>query len=142
MHLIVDNQNEVNNFNNKTKKGVWLVWFYADWCGHCVNMKPEWEKLESQCKKNNKLNIARVNSNNVQQINSTMNQNIVGYPTIRLFNNAKPKKDYDGERSAKEFMKFLKKHLNKKSKSLKRRHSTKQKRSNKKKMTRRRRMTL
>ena len=41
------------NFNNNTKKGVWLVWFYADWCGHCVNMKPEWEQLEKKCKGNN-----------------------------------------------------------------------------------------
>ena len=106
--LSVNNNSEANVFNNNTKKGVWLVWYYADWCGHCVNMKPEWEKLEKSCESNNNLNIAKVNSNNMSEINSNMNQNIQGYPTIRLFNNSNLKEEYNGERSFESLLNFLK----------------------------------
>ena len=25
-----------------------LVWFYAEWCGHCKNMLSDWDKLASE----------------------------------------------------------------------------------------------
>ena len=52
MFIVLNKPTNLNNFNNNIKKGPWLVWFYADWCGHCTNMKSEWEKLESKCKTN------------------------------------------------------------------------------------------
>jgi protein disulfide-isomerase A6 len=36
-----------NNFNDRVVKSdnVWLIEFYAPWCGHCKNLVPEWKKL-------------------------------------------------------------------------------------------------
>jgi protein disulfide-isomerase A6 len=34
------------NFNKMVLDSdeIWLVEFYAPWCGHCKNLEPQWEK--------------------------------------------------------------------------------------------------
>ena len=107
MYVVVDKSKNLNSFNNKIKKGPWLVWFYADWCGHCVHMKPEWEKLENECKNNKMTNVARVNDQMKDKLHNNIGNDVMGFPTIRLYNNGKLENEYSGERNNNSFMEFL-----------------------------------
>ena len=39
------NPKDINKLQQAKKSTNVLVWYYADWCGHCQMMKDEWEKL-------------------------------------------------------------------------------------------------
>ena len=107
MRLVLEKSSQLPNFNNNVKKGPWLVWFYADWCGHCKMMKPEWKKLEKRCARDPRLNVAKVSDEMKNDIPEQMNQNIQGYPTVRMFNNGKMMSEYSGERNNNAFLEFL-----------------------------------
>lgn len=107
MRLVLEKSSQLPNFNNNVKKGPWLVWFYADWCGHCKMMKPEWKKLEKRCASDPRLNVAKVSDEMKDNIPEEMNQNIQGYPTVRMFNNGKMMSEYSGERNNNAFLDFL-----------------------------------
>ena len=74
-----------------------LVLFYADWCGHCKNMKPEWdataEKMNAEKKRMLKVNVGDKTD---EQEALLTKYKIDGFPTVLVFQNgtASP---YSGE---------------------------------------------
>lgn len=83
----------------ETKKGIWLVEFYAPWCGHCKNLAPEYEKAAKALK--GIANIAAVDATKEQ-----VDVQIQGYPTIKFFVDGKAT-DYDGPRTADGIVDFI-----------------------------------
>lgn len=76
---------------------VWIVEFYAPWCGHCKSLAPEYDKAAKALK-----GIAKVGA-----VDMTVHQsvgapyNIQGFPTLKIFGaNKKRPTDYNGERTA------------------------------------------
>ena len=60
---------------------IYLV--YADWCGHCTNLKPDWEKLKNEF--GNSVSFIDINEKNksaVEKLSNKHRLNIDGYPTI------------------------------------------------------------
>ena len=99
------------NFNSEFKKSkdVWMVEFYAPWCGHCKSLKPEWEKAAKAL-----LGVAKVGA-----VDMTTDQdlgapyNIQGFPTLKIFGESKSSpKDYNGGRTAKDIVDAAMKEVN------------------------------
>ena len=84
---------------SQVKKGLWLVEFYAPWCGHCKNLAPEYEKAAKALK--GIANIAAIDASNERT-----DVQIQGYPTIKFFQDGKVS-DYDGPRTADGIVDFI-----------------------------------
>jgi len=77
--------------------GVWLVEFYAPWCGHCKNLAPEWDKAATALK--GVVNVAAVDATQEQSI--AQKYGVQGYPTIKVFGlDKRSPTDFQGQRTA------------------------------------------
>lgn len=120
---------------NKDQKVV--AEFYADWCGHCKDLNsrvmPHVEEIVK--KQPGKGMLIKVPEPMIQRmIMGGANAQVDGYPTIRLLQGGKKKKDYNGRREVKDLAKFIKKSLGKCRKAS--RKKTKRKKKKRKKKTR------
>lgn len=84
---------------------VWLVEFFAPWCGHCKNLEPEFARAASELKGKVKLGAldATVHDSKAKEYGVT------GYPTIKFFAGGSKKDrsdatDYTGGRTASEIV--------------------------------------
>jgi len=77
---------------------VWLVEFYAPWCGHCQRLVPDYTKAAKALK-----GVVKVGAVNADEHKSLGGQyGVQGFPTIKVFGLDKKKPtDYNGERTAK-----------------------------------------
>jgi thiol-disulfide isomerase/thioredoxin len=95
---------------NPDNANVFIIFFYADWCPHCVRAKPEWAKLQSMDGQNvngKKVNVRACNSegSNLEK-ETAQDNNVEGYPTIKLVKNNEVV-DYNGERNAEAIKNFI-----------------------------------
>ena len=77
---------------------IWVVEFFAPWCGHCQSLVPEYKKLAKALK-----GIVKVGSVNADEHKSLGGQyGVQGFPTIKIFGaNKRSPSDYNGQRNAK-----------------------------------------
>jgi thiol-disulfide isomerase/thioredoxin len=105
----------------KTKRCA-LVLFFADWCGHCQDFKPEYVKF-ADCAQF--VRVYAVNTDKNSELMNRMNNSaapmqVKGYPTIWLYKDGQPIKEYSGARSFQGLLKAAKKLCNEKCKCDKR----------------------
>ncbi|KAI5610948.1 protein disulfide-isomerase A6 precursor [Silurus asotus] len=88
-----------SNFNREVLQSdsLWLVEFYAPWCGHCQSLTPEWKKAATALK-----GVVKVGAVDADQHKSLGGQyGVRGFPTIKIFGGNKNKpEDYQGGRSS------------------------------------------
>ena len=75
---------------------------FSEGCGHCQNMKPEWEKLKSRVANTaGNGSLVEFDSRVMPMVNyPELTSRISGYPTILLFKNGKVCGEYTGNRSS------------------------------------------
>lgn len=94
----------VGNFEREVimNEDMWIVEFYAPWCGHCKQLAPEWEKAATELKGTVKL--AKVDTTVEKSLGEKYE--IKGFPTLKVFppfDKEKPV-DYSGGRTAPEIV--------------------------------------
>ena len=108
---VIHSIQDVNAFDAKpyTNKPI-LIFVYMVGCPYCEYMKDEWAKLK---RLNNKVNMLDINSS-VQQLMMERNNNLFvdkvpqfRFPSIMLHNKDGTAHAYNGERSSRDFMKFI-----------------------------------
>ncbi|CAO2814215.1 unnamed protein product [Amaranthus hypochondriacus] len=78
-------------------KDLWLVEFFAPWCGHCKKLAPEWKKAANNLK--GKVKLGHVNCDEEKSLMSRFK--VQGFPTILVFGADKESPfPYEGARTA------------------------------------------
>ncbi|KYN37122.1 Protein disulfide-isomerase A6 [Trachymyrmex septentrionalis] len=87
-----------NNFDNLVLNSdhIWVVEFYAPWCGHCQQLTPEYDKAATALK--GVVKVGAVNADEHKSLGSKYG--VRGFPTIKIFGLDKKPEDYNGPRSA------------------------------------------
>jgi len=94
------------HFPDATSEKVWLVKFYAPWCGHCKAMIPAMKELGKSFKDDPAVGIGGVDCTVPSNQQLCAKYGVQGYPTIKAIVGGKPR-DYQGAREAgpmKEYM--------------------------------------
>ena len=89
---------EKENMNDVIKNGVWLVDFYADWCGPCKMLGNVLESIDA--------NILKINVDTHEEI--SIKYGVMSIPTICFFKNGELKEKIIGFRNKEEIEQILK----------------------------------
>jgi len=97
-----------------------LVKIYADWCGHCQNMKAEWKRLTHELKKNYRckkpgcvLTIANIRAVNLEANDPVIHsikyipKDIQGVPLIMYVSKGTRGLEYSNDRVYSEMLKWV-----------------------------------
>ncbi len=90
---------EKENYKELIKDGVWIVDFYADWCGPCKMLGSVLEELEN-------YNILKINVDNFQDI--AKENKVMSIPNVFIYKDGVLLNSFVGYKSKEEIESFIK----------------------------------
>tara|TARA_B100001093_G_scaffold520287_2_gene614285 strand:+ start:728 stop:1270 length:543 start_codon:yes stop_codon:yes gene_type:complete len=98
-----------NHIDNLMSKSVCFIGVFSKLCIHCKNMKTEWEKLKNKLEKLNcNALLLEIDSSYLYSLgNESLSGKINGLPTILVYKNNKVIKEYNGNRTSRDMLKFF-----------------------------------
>ena len=94
----------VNPKTNAVQNGVWMIKFFAPWCGHCKRLAPAWDDFASQ--HGDAINVAVIDCDQNELSGICTMFDVGGYPTILMLKDRHFYK-YKGERTVEAFKAFV-----------------------------------
>ncbi|KAI4463820.1 protein disulfide-isomerase a6 [Holotrichia oblita] len=88
-----------NNFDSLVVNNddVWIVEFFASWCGHCQQLVPEYQKAATALK--GVVKVGAINADEHKDFGKRFD--VRGFPTIKIFGkNKKKPEEFSGSRNA------------------------------------------
>jgi DnaJ family protein C protein 10 len=76
-------QSFYSSVGNKSPDELWIVDFFASWCGPCQQLAPEWRKLAKMVSSMSNIHVGAVDCE--VEISLCRQQGVRSYPTIRLY---------------------------------------------------------
>lgn len=95
------NYSRTEKFSEEKK----VVFVYADWCGHCTRFKPEWSKVEKECKARN-ITTTALNVDHEQNSEFINKYEVNSFPTLLVFKGSQFQK-YEGNRTTDQIVDFV-----------------------------------
>ncbi len=103
----ITDSNSLDSFNAEFPKQEYaLVAFLADWCGHCREFKPKWNKIMEKMKRNTKEGMLATVPEPFMERTIGKFQ-VSGFPTLRLFKKGELVEDYAGKRDAPDLERYI-----------------------------------
>lgn len=91
-----------DRFLDVSKQGLWLVKFYAPWCGHCKKLEPIWNQV-AQTLYYSSIRVGRVDCTRFSSVATAFD--VHGFPTI-LFLKGDKTYTYKGDRNRDDIVDF------------------------------------
>lgn len=111
---------EVEEFQSEVENHESIfVKFYSPFCIHCKSMASDFIKTARKMSENEfTVTLAEVDCTSTTGSLICQKYNVPGYPTLKLFKNGLPYKDFEGNRTSTEMTKWLKKYSVQRSKQI------------------------
>lgn len=101
---------KVEKFDNGVSE---LMFFSAEWCGHCKDFKPVWKNLVREMEKEPyKNNIILQNYDNEEDSKMFKKYNVTQFPTLILKKEDGTTVEFEGNRDVKTLTSFINDNLN------------------------------
>ena len=96
--------------NLSWNKGSCLVYFTSPECGYCSHFEPTWQNTVNKLNTSfTKVNVIVVKADEYNM--STVSPEVIGYPTVRAYQDGNWVADFEGERTQENLMNFVKTHF-------------------------------
>ena len=95
---------------NLKKDGKVIILYFANWCGHCNHLKPDYQKLADSAKGFSVVAVDADDNDGLIEMIQSMGDNaeydVRGFPTIVSYNNGKYFSTYGASNDGKQFRSF------------------------------------
>jgi len=105
MNVLDLNNKNIKQFNS-IMKGNCIILFHHPQCGHCIELRPAWEKVK-QMNADKPINIMEIESDMLSKINHPIKNSVRGFPQIVRLENGKVMSEFNKLRNVENLNKFV-----------------------------------